>query len=218
MKRTYVVFQITFTSLILLLLFHTTFSKINAIASGNTSYSGQSLPDDRRISSEDILKLKETTIQQRDDLIKYLLNTIKSNKGRYDITFAAIDIMGQIRAIDAADYLLDIIDYRLPFMSMSLPSIDPNNSGKLYPVVKALVSIRPAYENILNKVQNENSIIKIRCYIAVIVGVEGLEVSRYLFKEAVKKELDYQKKDKLTLALNIINEEFPQDNNNVKQK
>jgi hypothetical protein len=166
----------------------------------------------------ELLQLKESTIKQRNEVIEYLLNIIKSDKHNYNDTFAAIDILGQIRAIEATDILLDMVDYKLPIAGMSLPSLDPIQSGKRYPVVKALVNIRPKYENILKKIQNENNLSTRRCYIAVMVGVEGVDISRYLIEKAIKKETDRDKLSRLSAALNLLNKDFPPDSNDVKQK
>jgi hypothetical protein len=218
MKRKNTILLLMVTCSILFLLFFTNFSMIDSIASESSLDSEPSLFNDEKRFSEDIQKLKETTLQQRNDLIGNLLNIIKTDKYKYTGTYAAVDILSQIRAIEATDILLDIIDYRLPISGMYSPTTDPLILGNRYPVVKALVNIRPKHENILKKIQNEDNIAKTRCYIAVMVGVEGIDVSRYLIEKAIKKETETRKIERLKSALTMFDRDFPPDSNNVKPK
>ena len=94
-------------------------------------------------------------------------------------------------------------------MRIPIETIDPDELKRAYPVVNALINIRPSYKAILNKLVADNSVVKIRCYMAVILEMEGAEFCRYMVLKAIDKESDEGKLSKLNYVLKRLNIEYP---------
>jgi hypothetical protein len=174
---------------------------------------------------KDMLQLKETTIQQRNEIITKLMNVVKDTN--YPNTtaaiFTAVNILGKIRAVEAADLLLDMADYRgkgssQTYMIRIPTKAPPDELERDWPFVKALINIKPPFESIMKRLRDENNTVNYYCYVAILAGTEGPDISRYLLENAIKKETDIRKLARLNDALKILNESYPKDSNDVKQK
>ena len=149
------------------------------------------------------LELKETELKQRNELITKLLIIIKSEENSSYIIFEAIDLLGQIRAIEASNTLLDMVDFT------GLTPTSPPTPVKKMPAVKALIMIRPPYEDILKKLTTtEYNGVKTQCYITILIGIEGAELTQHIIEKAIEKETDENNLKKLNSALNILNKYY----------
>jgi hypothetical protein len=167
----------------------------------------------------EMLQLKESTLKQRSELIAKLLDIIKADKYKYAGTTTAIDILGQIRATEAVDILLDRANYgyggltRIPIFTT-----DPQEVQQDYHSVRALINIRPTHESVMKRLKDENNKVPYNCYIAILIGTEGQDVTRYLIEKAIEKETNTRTLARLNTALAMLNKDFPKDSNDVKQK
>lgn len=192
---------------IIILLFPAVFIGYQSFASEDSSRSKQSSIVESMKYSDEMQDLKKATLQQRKELIEKLINIIIADRD-YSETFAAIDILGQIRAIETTDFLLDNVDYRVPESGM-FSSIDPIKLKRRYPVVKALIDIRPPNERIMKKLTNTDGINIRSCDLAILIGIEGVDVTRYIIEKTIDTESDEHKLSRLKSALNMLNKEFP---------
>ena len=103
-----------------------------------------------------------------------------------------------------------MVDYRLPISGMYSATTNPNELRNRYLVVKALINIRPPHEILTKKIAEEDSIIKNRCYVAIMIGTEGEDVCRYVIEKAIEKESDERKLSRLNIALTMLNKDFPE--------
>jgi hypothetical protein len=166
---------------------------------------------------KEILQLKESTIKQRSELIAKLLEIIKNDKYKYTGTYTAIDILGQIRATEAVDILLDRADYSYGGLTrIPIFTTDPKELQQDYPSVKALINIHPTPESVMKRLRDENNKVPYNCYIGILIGTEGPDVTRYLIEKAIEKESNSRRLAKLKTALSMLNKEFPPDSNAVK--
>jgi hypothetical protein len=188
------------------------------------SYTGSISIEETEKLYDEFLKLKETTLKQRSELIGKLMEIIKEPKYHINLplVFSAMDILCDIRATEAIDTLLDMADF--PGMPSTTPrrplgdTTKPEEAGKNHPAVTALIKIHPPYQSVLKRIPGEQNVIKRTCYVAILIGIEGPDISRYLIEKAIEKETDKTKLAQLNSALNMLNKDYPKENNDVKQK
>ena len=203
------IFQVSLICLMFFLFSHIYVRAIDVFASENSPNSEPSLNNNEKQFSGDIQTLQKTALQQRKDLIENMLNLVKTKEFLSIRKEIAIEILGQIRAIEATDILLNMVDYHLPISGMYSPTTDPEGLRYRYPVVNALINIKPSYDSVINKIADVDDISCIRCYVAILIGIEGEDVCRYILKKAVEKEHTERKLSRLNSALNMFNKDFP---------
>jgi hypothetical protein len=172
---------------------------------------------------DEFIKLKETTLQQRSELIGKLLNIIKDPKYHINapLVFSSMDILGDIRANEAIETLLDMADFRgLTGTTPRSPLGDttkPTEAGKNHPAIRALIKINPPYESVLKRIPDEGNVVKSSCYVAILIGIEGPDISRYIIEKAIENQTDKIKQTRLTAALAMLNKDYPPDKKDTKQ-
>lgn len=157
---------------------------------------------------KELSELKEATIPQRKELITKLIDIIKEDKFKATGTYAAMDILGQIRASEAIDILLDKADYSSNTRIFVITT-NPKENARQYPAVKALINIHPPYESIIKRLTDTNNQVGSWCYIAILLGTEGEDVCRYIIENAIEKESNEDKLSRLESALKMLNKDFP---------
>ena len=159
--------------------------------------------------TDELETIKKSMAQQRSEIINRLIDMIKEDKYRYSGTSLAMEILGQIRADEATDILLEKADYHSPTIRLRIPTNDPLESTRYYPAVNALVNIRPPCKSILKRIEDANAFDNISCYIAILVRTQGMEISRFVLEKSIEKESDEGKLMRLNYALKNIKEEVP---------
>jgi hypothetical protein len=165
---------------------------------------------------KEMLQLAQSTSKQRNELIKRLVDIIRDLRIKIcnpPALYTAIGILGELRASESVDVLLDMVDY-VPITAGSRPfsdlSLDPIGSlAKNNEMVKALIKIRPPYSSLLKKLEVEGNVIRFQCYTIILIETEGADVSRYILEKSIEKESDERKLLRLNAALKIINERYP---------
>jgi hypothetical protein len=188
-----------------------------SLIDSNSTTTSLSYKERQQLYTE-LSQLKESTIQQRNELINKLINIIKEDKLKYVGVYDAMDLLGQIRATEATDILLEKIDYKGPAIGIAFPTVSPKEYMKDYHAVKALVNIHPPCEIILTRLRDVNNNINFSFYVAILVGMEGPDISYYLIEKAMNKESDKHILERLNSALDILKKYYPMDNNDMKQK
>jgi hypothetical protein len=214
-----------FCSLLILLVL-ATFLWASSTSSKNSSDSNVPMIEKMKQFLNEMLQLKETTIQQRNELITKLMNIVKdaNNPNSIASIYVAVNTLGEIRAVEAADLLLDMADYRgegdiSRTHTIRMPTTaTPDDLERDWPFVKALINIKPPFESVIKRMAGEDSSRRENCYVAILTGTEGPDVTRYLIEKAIKKETETRKIERLNSALNMLNKDYPKDNNDVKPK
>jgi hypothetical protein len=177
------------------------------------------------IELEKLVKLKETTIQQRTELIKQLSNIVKDPNSRSysPILYKAVEIMGDIRAIEAIDILLDIVVGQsnindMPITSAGSSSTQLNVSELIrrYPPIGPIIKIHPPYQNLIKRLKNEDRVDREVLYSAILLGSEGTDVSQFLIEKAIKEETETRKIERLKSSLSTIKESKPIKQGDIK--
>lgn len=160
-----------------------------------------------------LLQLQESTSKQRNEkliMLKDIISDPITKAFNKPAILSSVHILVEMRAIETVDILLDMVDYGYLIGSrITPPFADFITLSKNYEIVKALIEIHPPYESVLNKLADEDSIIRFRCYTTILVETEGVDVSRFIIQKAIEKETDERKLSRLYSALNMLNKDFP---------
>lgn len=202
---------------------------ISVMASNEESIdSSKSKPpslEEFEIEREKLVKLKESTIQQRTELIKQLTNFITDPNSRHNITayYTSVEILGDIRAIEATDILLDIVVGQFNLQDMPITSVGSSSTQlnvseliRMYPPIGPIIKIHPPYEIILKRLREEDSVNKESLYCAILLGSEGTDVSQYLIEKAITNETETRKIERLKSALSTIKKSKPIKQGDIK--
>jgi len=162
---------------------------------------------------EKLSMMKEEALAQRNDLIKQCVDILKTDEYKYSVTFAAIDLLGQIRAIEATDLLFAMVDrdrcqYTVGGRCSVITTI-PEQAVRRYPVVKALIQIRPPHQSVVKRIRDVGNNIEPRCYVAILIGTQGVELSRYILEKEIEAETDEGIAWRVKRALMFLNEDYP---------
>jgi hypothetical protein len=111
----------------------------------------------------------------------------------------AIRMLGDLRAAEAAQPLLDLIDMRFPgFVSDTRSPEDPET-------IQALVNIgKPASTKAVDYLASDKSTKRAMMYVRVIAQVEGIELGKVMVRLAADKEKDPEKKARLLAAIALF--------------
>ena len=113
--------------------------------------------------------------------------------------YFAIRMLGDLRAAEAAQPLLDLIDMRFPgWISDLRAPEDPET-------IQALVNIgKPASTGAVEYLANDKSSKRAPMYVRVIAQVEGIELGKVMVRLAADKEKDPEKKARLEAAIGLF--------------
>lgn len=152
-----------------------------------TGYSARGLKAEdnvRKLMSEDsgIQSAAEKKIAaERKEMIEQLLKIVKQKQQSFSPDGAmhrALRILGILRAAEAVDDLLGVVDYR--------PLIVDDEVG--FPAAYALIEIgKPASLKALARLRKETDPLRRRLLVEVIKGVEGKDAAVFLIETELKK-------------------------------
>jgi hypothetical protein len=181
------------------------------LAIGNIVVAGEGLaiPATEKSREEALAKLSS----ERKTQIVSLLNVVKQEgakreqKGVFafsplDPEAVAIRMLGELRAVEAVDILLDRIDVQ---------TIVVGSEATIFPgygvVPAALTSIgKPASTRAVEYLASDKSKERSKQYCRVIIGVEGYELGREMLRLAAAREKDPAKRTRLESGVQLISE------------
>jgi hypothetical protein len=182
--------------------------------------------DGFKIEQDKLLQLRESTIKQRNELINQIMNFVTNPNSRHNTPayFTAVGILGDIRAVEVTDKLLDIVvDQYDPFMFSLLPRGVSSDKFDLlgftavtFPPIGSIIKLHPSYQSLLKRLKNEDELTKNNLYSTILMGTEGTEISQYLLEKAIKDETEARKIDNLKYALKFIKESNPINQGDIK--
>jgi len=112
--------------------------------------------------------------------------------------YYAVLMLGDLRAVEGAQPLLDIIDMRFPHWGSTRAPEDPD-------IIQALVKIgKPASTGAVECLANDKSSKRALMYVRVIAQVEGIELGKVMVRMAADKENDPEKKARLQAAIGLF--------------
>ncbi len=163
-----------------------------------------------------LIESKATIPAARNRIINDLSGVIHDKNLReknISAVIGAIDILGDIKAVESAPDLLDIVDYnrfwgdqkrpagtdRIPVYLEDTP--DPNNLGKHFPCVIALIKMRVPFALVVDRLRGECDSTRQECLIGILIGTEGRDTAEIIVKRAAASEKSPEAKDALESAL-----------------
>lgn len=226
MKRKIFILIVVFSfSMIAVLSFSHLVIATNKVSIDSSTSKPTSL-DEFKIEQEKFLDLRNSTIQQRKELINQLMNFISDPNSRRNTPayFTAVGILGDIRAVEMTDKLLDIVvDKYDPLMFSLLPKGFSSDKFDLlgfingtFPPIGSIIKLHPSYEILIERLKNEDSLTKSNFYSAILMGTEGTNISLYLLEKAITDEVEARKIDNLKYALSFIQKSNPVKQGDIK--
>ena len=168
-------------------------------------------------SSKDYYAARGQIISQRKKIIDSVTNTFKDKEARKNSISTIVnlvELLGELQAIEAVNELFQFVGYHretgdearsiIYIDKIPLKTTDPSKVRKDYPAVGALIDIRVQPVTIIKALLNANRVPLTRNCLAVLRGVAGDDVARYILKDAIDKETDPNKKVKLETAFKLI--------------
>jgi len=148
----------------------------------------------------------EEIVKNRRNITHQLLSIIKDNKDtpseqiQFSRLWYAVHLLGELRAEEAVPTLLEIIDVSLlPDATHEIPI--PTDAE----VIKSLALIgKPSSELAIGNLAQDKSTIRAPQYLRVIFLVEGPDVGKFMLQNAVNREKDPDKKQRLQKAIELF--------------
>ena len=174
-----------------------------------------------RLFSKDIIEIKmaqDELIAVRKDLIARLIDIIKVKENRLRnqaSVKAAIFILGEMRALEAIEVLVDHIGFPDVYEGKPLTvNIEARmlhrgikNIGEVYPAAEGLIKIgEPCLDPVIIKLTSSVSATEQKACLAVLVGLRHQDFVIHMLKEAVNKETDTKKRDRLQNSLDLLSQ------------
>lgn len=152
-------------------------------------------------------------LQQRKELISSLINILKQGDKNAEgekrsSLVAAIDVLGEMRAIEAVDILVDYIKFPASDKLVVFYKIIP--PSEIYPAVKALIKIGkpslPAVLRVLKESTDEKDVILLTNSGWIISQVLGHKIGKIYLEDALQSETDPKKRARIEDLLNLFKE------------
>jgi hypothetical protein len=152
------------------------------------------------IKSEEQLVLARSVDKRRSYEAAILIDLLKSTTALNDTKCVAAYLLGRERMVEGIDALVAQITLRHP------PNLtDAEALLDEYPSVDALAQIgTPCIPKMLQLIGTTDDIKKRELSLRIIRVVEGKDVTQYVLTQAVGKETDAKKKDRLQAALKLL--------------
>jgi len=169
--------------------------------------------------SEEIYEAQNELIRARKDLIARLINIVDEKENRLTrraSVRATIFILGEMRAVEAVQVLVGHIGFPYVYEYTAGESIPVDADGgtlwrgikgiqKTYPAVKALIKIgEPSLDDVINKLSSTDHLTEQKACLGVLVGLRQRDSVIEMLKDAIKKETDTKKKDRLQRGLDLL--------------
>lgn len=176
----------------------------------------------KRLLSNDFNEIKEAQdeiVTSRKNLISGLINIVEQKENRIkkeSSVRAAIFILGEMRAVEAVQVLVGHIGFPhvteqwrepTPGPPAGMGTIRSGLSGiqKTYPAVGALIKIgEPCLGHVIDKLSSTDNISEQKACLGVLVGLRQRDSVIHMLKDAINKETDTKKKDRLQSSLDLL--------------
>jgi len=171
----------------------------------------------QRLMSKDgeiLFPARDELVAARKQLIGELIAIIeeKENRiGKQASVRAAMYVLGEMRAVEAIDVLVEYIGFPrvmgvgepvVTDVSASMLSHNLKDTREIYPAVDALIKIgEPCLDTVVAKL---GSPVSIRACLAVLVGLRGRDFTVETLTAAIEKESDAKKKVRLEASLKVL--------------
>ena len=199
----------------------TSLSIVSLLSIGTLSGTTKTSTLERLLSNDVnvIEKAKNELITTRKDLIERLIKIVnqKENRIKREASVrAAIIVLGEMRAVEAIELLVDNIGFPYVREPYSEPRPGPlAGSGtigrglsgiqKTYPGVGALIKIgEPCLRHVIDKLSSTGGVSEQQACLGVLVGLRQRDFVVDMLKEAANKETDTKKKDRLQSSLDLL--------------
>jgi len=169
----------------------------------------------RSKTKANLRKAKQTVLKDRAKLVGELMSILKDKlltRDNVPATVNAIELLGEIRALEAAPLLFDMIRYRR-YTGLKTPAtvsrpitdtIELEEMAKDFPCVKALAQIGVPSKDILSRIPKAASIQHLQAYTSVLLGSEGPDVTVAILKKAIETASVDRDKEALGAALKAV--------------
>lgn len=166
----------------------------------------------------EVKQARDELVAARKVLVGDLVAIIKEKKNRLRkraSVEAAMFILGEMRAVEAVQVLVDHIGFPqvYEYTGESIP-VDAEGGmlhrgikgfQKTYPAVKALIKIgEPCLSDLISKLSSTDHMTEEKACLGVLVGLRQRDSVIEMLKDAIKKETDTKKKDRLQSSLDLL--------------
>lgn len=173
---------------------------------------------DRLLSKDNIevYEAQNELIAARKDLIAQLITIIKDKENltrKKASVRAAIFLLGEMRATEAIETLVEHISYPFVYEERALIvqeihggmiSRGLKDMGRTYPAVRALIKIgEPCISSIITKLALTENVSEEKACLGVLVGLRQRDFVIGMLKETISKETD-SKKRRLQSSLDLL--------------
>ncbi len=167
---------------------------------------------------QEINEVQNELLTARKDLIARLINIVDEKENRLTrraSVRATIFILGEMRAVEAVQVLVDHIGFPqvYEYTGESIP-VDAEGGmlhrgikgfQKTYPAVKALIKIgEPCLSDLISKLSSTDHMTEEKACLGVLVSLRQRDSVIEMLKDAIKKETDTKKKDRLQRGLDLL--------------
>jgi len=176
-------------------------------------------PIERLLSKDgqEIYAARNELLAAKKDLIAKLIDIIKEKENLLNnqpSVRAAIFILGEMRAVEAIDVLVDQIGFpRIYEGEAGIVGLEGGtmfhrglkNIGKVYPAAGALIKIgEPCLDAVVTKLASTVGIFEPKACLGVLVGLRGRDSTAEMLKAAIERETDAKKKERLESSLDML--------------
>jgi hypothetical protein len=166
-----------------------------------------------------IEEAKDELIATRRNLIEGLIKIVnqKENRIKREASVrAAIIVLGEMRAVEAVELLVDNIGFPYVMEPWSEPRPGPpagmgtiglglSRIQKTYPAVGALVKIgEPCLNAVINKIASTENVNEQKACLGVLINLKPRNSVICMLEDAANKETDTKKKDRLQHSLDML--------------
>jgi hypothetical protein len=163
----------------------------------------ENIPDFRTMTVQEMEKVVNRILKKNKRLITGLIQQLREEQLSNEGKVYAVYLLGNLRAYAAVDRLIANID-------LKASSVDPKTRiGRWgpYPAQGALVKIgKPASSAVLESLSKEKDALRRKLMCAVLVDVEGKEISQIRIRKKLKTEPYPEKQSLLKSALKLISD------------
>jgi hypothetical protein len=156
--------------------------------------------EERMESYKKLLEERTQTIGALLLVVKEMKDSPAANSNTRGLLAFTVRMLGVLRAAEAAQPLLDIIDSLRYY-----PGYGGTEAPKDSEVIQALVQIgKPASTKAVEYLANDKSSKRAPMYVRVIAQVEGIELGKVMVRMAADREKDPEKKARLQAAIGLF--------------
>jgi hypothetical protein len=180
-------------------------------------------PAVERLLSEETAEIAEATeelIETRKQLIRQLIELIENEQNRqlrHPCVRSAIYILGEMRALEAIDVLVEHIRYPEGIVVDGLiidvgPALlrggGVSGIERICPAVPALIKIgHPCLGKVMTKLYSTEPSYEVDGCLAVLIGLRGIQAVKGDLNTRLDKETDQKKRERLETAIKRLLEE-----------